>query len=236
MRRTDATYPLRNNRETIMAKFFDELESRVALAAIAREFYQRGWMPGTAGNLSARADDSAQPGFWITASGMPKGQLDASDFLLVGVRDDAVIERLRPAHKPSAETSIHRAIYRTFPQARACLHVHSVDACLAVSRVPAAMTMLRLPPLEVIKCFDLWEENPQIDLPVFTNWLDVPRIARDIEQRFAVTPPRLAALLIRDHGVTVWGESLQQAFNRVEVIEFIMSYIARAGALAGSAT
>jgi methylthioribulose-1-phosphate dehydratase len=215
-----------------MAKTFDQLEPRAALAEIAREFYQRGWMPGTAGNLSARVEDNAGPGFWITASGMPKGQLDATDFLLVSVRDDAILERLRPTHKPSAETSIHRAIYRTFPLARACLHVHSVDACISASRVPPAMTTLRLPPLEVLKGFGLWEENPQIDLPVFENWLDVPRIACDIEQRFAATPPRIDALVIRDHGITVWGETLQQAFNRVEVVEFIMSYMART--LAGS--
>ncbi len=215
-----------------MAKVFDQLEPRAALAAIAREFYLRGWMPGTAGNLSVRAEGTAAPEFWITASGMPKGQLDISDFLLVSAHDDTVIERLRPAHQPSAETSIHRAIYRVFPQARACLHVHSVDACIAVNRVPSVLTALRLPPLEVLKGFDLWEENPQIDLPVFANWLDVPRIARDIEQRFTVTPPRISALVIRDHGITVWGESLQQAFNRVEVVEFIMSYIARAGSAA----
>ena len=212
-----------------MAKTFDQLEPRRALAAIAREFYQRGWMPGTAGNLSARAEDNVQPGFWITASGMPKGQLEDSDFLLVGVHDDAVIERLRPTHKPSAETSIHRAIYRVFPQARACLHVHSVDACIAVSQAPMGTTQLRLPPLEVLKGFDLWEENPQIDLPVFENWLDVPSIAKDIEQCFTRTPPRISALVIRDHGITVWGGSLQQAFNRVEVVEFIMSYLARTG-------
>lgn len=212
-----------------MAKTFDQLEPRAALAEIARQFYQRGWMPGTAGNLSVRAEDNTRPGFWITASGMPKGQLEDSDFLLVGVRDDSVIERLRAAHKPSAETSIHRAIYRVFPDARACLHVHSVDACIAVNRVAATHTTLRLPPLEVLKGFDLWEENPQIDLPVFPNWLDVPRIAQDIEQRFSVAPPRISALVIRDHGITVWGESLQQAFNRVEVVEFIMSYMARAG-------
>lgn len=215
-----------------MAKTFDQFEPRAALAEIAREFYRRGWMPGTAGNLSARSDENTVPGFWITASGVPKGQLDTSDFLLVSAREDSVIERQRPAQKPSAETSIHRAIYRVFPQARACLHVHSVDACIAVSRVPSAVTALRLPPLEVLKGFDLWEENPQIDLPVFENWLDVPRIARDIEQRLAGMPPRISALVIRDHGVTVWGESLQQAFNRVEVVEFIMSYMARVGSTA----
>jgi methylthioribulose-1-phosphate dehydratase len=211
-----------------MANTFDDMEPRAALAAVAREFYRRGWMPGTAGNLSVRAGGGPALAFWITASGVPKGQLDDDDFLLVNVADDAVIERLRAGQKPSAETSIHRAVYRLFPDAGACLHVHSVDTCIAVGRVPATAQELRLPPLEVIKAMDIWEENPQIDLPVFDNWLDVPKIAREIEQRFAAQAPRVSALVIRDHGITVWGKTLQQAFNRVEVVEFIMSYMARA--------
>jgi len=210
-----------------MATTFDDMEPRAALAAVAREFYRRGWMPGTAGNLSVRAGGGPAPAFWITASGVPKGQLDDDDFLLVNVADDAVIERLRAGQKPSAETSIHRAVYRLFPDAGACLHVHSVDTCIAVGRLPAKAQQMHLPPLEVIKAMDIWVENPQLDMPVFDNWLDVPKIAGEIEQRFAAQPPRVSALVIRDHGITVWGATLQQAFNRVEVVEFIMSYMAR---------
>lgn len=218
----------RNRILTIMANTFDRMEPRTALVTVAREFYQRGWMPGTAGNLSVRSTASTAPTFWITASGVPKGQLDEDDFLLVNVADDAVIERLRAGQKPSAETSIHRAVYRLFPNAGACLHVHSVDACIAAGRLPVAAQLMRLPPLEVIKAMDIWEENPQIDLPVFANWLDVPKIAQEIETRFATQVPRVSALVIRDHGITVWGATLQQAFNRVEVVEHIMSYQARA--------
>lgn len=210
-----------------MANTFDDMEPRAALAAVARDFYRRGWMPGTAGNLSARVGGGAGSAFWITASGVPKGQMDDDDFLLVNVADDAVIERLRGGQKPSAETSIHRAVYRLFPDAGACLHVHSVDACIAASRVAATTQQMRLPPLEVIKAMNIWVENPQLDMPVFDNWLDVPKIAREIEQRFAVQVPQVSALVVRDHGITVWGPTLQQAFNRVEVVEFIMSYMAR---------
>jgi methylthioribulose-1-phosphate dehydratase len=208
-----------------MAKTFDQIEPRAALAAVARDFHARGWMPGTAGNLSARSDDA--DAFWITVSGLPKGRLDDDDFIRVRVSDGGVVERLRPEHKPSAETSIHRVIYSLFPAARACLHVHSVDTCIALERVPENLTALRLPPLEVVKGLGIWDERPQVDLPVFANWLDVPRIARDIELRFRGAPPAISALAIRGHGVTVWGESLQQAFDRVEIVEFISAYLAR---------
>lgn len=207
-----------------MAQTYDELDSRAALADMAAEFYRRGWMPGTAGNLSARTTASQ---LWITASGLPKGRLDTQDFILVDVDTGAVVERQRPAQKPSAETSIHRAIYRLFPSARACLHVHSVDTCIALGRMTPDRPTLLLPPLEVLKVFDLWEQDPAVELEVFANQLDVPSIAREIEARYLERPPRISALAIRDHGVTVWGDSLQGAFNRTEIVEFIMSYVAR---------
>ena len=86
---------------------------------------------------------------------------------------------------------------------------------------------LSLPPLEMIKGLDIWEQDPQVDLPLFDNILDVPVIAKEILNRFRQTPPQVPALMIRNHGITVWGNTLQQAYNRVEIVEFIMSYLAR---------
>lgn len=209
-----------------MPSTFDQMPAREALAAIAHDFHRRGWMAGTAGNLSVRPpeDDGA---FWITSSGLPKGSLDADDLIQVRISDGAAQQRLRETAKPSAETTIHQAIYTLFPKARACFHVHSVDACIATERNDHNTTWMRLPPLEMIKGLDIWEESPRIDLPLFDNHLDVPKIAAEIRQRFSAQPPQIPALMIRNHGITVWGESLQQAYNRVEIVEFIMSYIAR---------
>jgi methylthioribulose-1-phosphate dehydratase len=207
-----------------MAKSLDDLPLRAALAEIARDFHARGWMHGTAGNLSAREDDNH---FWITASGKPKGRLDEDDFLLVRVQDGAVIEKRVAADKPSAETAIHRVIYAQFPDARTCLHGHSVEAMLAASRAKKGAKSLRLPPIEMIKGFDIWQQNPKADLPLFENHLEVPRIAKDIEARFKQNVPAVTALLIRGHGVTVWGRGLQEAYNRFELLEFILSYLAR---------
>jgi len=211
-----------------MSRPFDDMDPRQALAEMACDFHARGWMAGTAGNLSARIVDAVDS-FWITASGQAKGRLDTSDFVRMAVHDDRLLERGRAEAKPSAETSIHRAIYRLFPDTRACLHVHSVDACIAAASAGAASDALSLPPLEMIKGLGIWEEQPRIHLPLFANWLSVPAIAEAIETRFRATPPAVPALMIHGHGVTVWGASLQEAYNRLEVVEFLMRYLAQRG-------
>lgn len=206
-----------------MTKTLNDLPPRAALVEVARDFHQRGWMNGTAGNLSVRADDG---NFWITASGRPKGRLDESDFLLVRIQDGEVVERAAPGNKPSAETAIHRAVYTLFPDARACLHGHSVDGCLASGRAKRGAKALRLPAIEMLKGFDIWQQNPKVDLPLFENTLDVAKIAAEIGKRLKKTPPALSALLIRGHGATVWGRDLQEAYNRLECLEFVLSVVA----------
>jgi methylthioribulose-1-phosphate dehydratase len=205
-----------------MARTLDDLPPRAALVEIARDFYVRGWMAGTAGNLSAREDPKH---FWITASGMPKGRLEEDDFLLVRIKDGRVVESRAARARPSAETAIHCVVYKLFPHTGACLHGHSVDSNLAAARAKRGAKALRLPALEMIKGFDIWQQNPKVDLPLFENHLDVGRIAQAIETRFIKTPP-LSALMVRAHGPTVWGKSPQDAYNRFETLEFILRYLA----------
>lgn len=207
-----------------MPNSLDALEPRTALVEIARDFHARGWMAGTAGNLSVR---HAADSFWITASGCPKGRLRTDDFVRVTVADGEVIERFDACAKPSAEASIHGVIYQLFATASACLHVHTVDAAGVSNRATQAATSLILPPIEMLKGLDVWEQDPEVELSLFDNLLDVPRIAAAIRERFTRQVPRVPALLIRGHGVTVWGETLQQAYNRVEIVEFLLSYLAR---------
>jgi methylthioribulose-1-phosphate dehydratase len=197
-------------------------DPRSDLITAARHFYAQGWMWGTAGNLSARLPDRT---IWITASGRSKGELTIEDLIRV---DDMgnVIERSHPALKPSAETEIHQVVYCLFPEVQACFHVHSVEANL-VSRFTFKDT-LRLPPLEMIKGLGIPQEHSGCELPIFTNHAVVAEIAEAIRDRFTVQKPQIPALLIRDHGVTVWGTSLINTRHAVELIEYIFRYMVAA--------
>ena len=201
----------------------DPREPRDVLAAVARLFYARGWMMGTAGNLSLRLADGT---FWITASGKAKGQLTAVDFLRMAPGGE-VLERGRADDRPSAETSLHAAIYRLFPQAGACFHVHTIPGNVA-ARLTAGDD-LRLPPLEMLKGLGIWEEDPDVSLAIFPNHLHVPRIAEELAARFTAAPPRLPGFLIRDHGLTTWGRDAASALNHVELFEYVFGYMAAGG-------
>jgi methylthioribulose-1-phosphate dehydratase len=197
-------------------------DPRPTLITAAGHFYQLGWMVGTAGNLSARLSDGS---FWITASGRNKGQLTTGDFIRIAP-DGTVLEKPSPDVRPSAETSIHQAIYSLFPDAQACYHVHSIEANLVSNFTDG--DILPLPPLEMLKGLGVWEENPNVAIPLFANHLDVPRIASDIYERFKVAPPPVSVLLIRNHGVTVWASSLESTRNYLEVAEYIFRYVVAA--------
>ena len=192
-------------------------EPRIELIKAASSFYRQGWMVGTAGNLSYRLPDGS---FWITGSGCSKGELTVSDF--VRIYTDGRIESSRNL-KPSAETSIHQCIYNLFPEAKACYHIHSVEANLASGL--AETGKLPLPSLEMLKGLGIWEENPCCLMPVFHNYLQVTRIADEIKSRFSQNPPKIPALLIRNHGVTVWANSTEQARNYIEILEYIFRYM-----------
>ncbi len=197
-------------------------DPRPTLIAAAGHFYQLGWMVGTAGNLSARRPDGS---FWITASGRQKGQLNIGDFIRIAL-DGTVLEQPSSDVRPSAETSIHQVIYSLFPNAQACYHVHSIEANLVSLFTDG--DALPLPPLEMLKGLGVWEENPKVEMPVFANHLEVPRIASDIYERFKNAPPSLNVLLIRNHGVTVWASSPEAAHNYLEIAEYIFRYIVAA--------
>lgn len=194
-----------------------------AIADVARELYRRGWMPGTAGNISVRTGATAV----VTGSGLSKGELTERDMVTVRVADSAPVADHR--RKPSAETTIHTAVYRTRP-AQAVVHIHPPFATALATRsaVPGALGTLRITDYELIK--GLGGADPaSADIPVFPNWPEVPRIGADIERYLLGHPDALPVLVIAGHGITAWGENLAQARDRAECLEALCELVARTG-------
>ncbi|MEW2630991.1 methylthioribulose 1-phosphate dehydratase [Streptomyces sp. NPDC048389] len=194
------------------------------LAAFSRTLYERGWMPGTAGNVSVRLPGRA---VLITASGRDKGELTAEDMVVVlaDTGEEAAPGRLRA----SAETTIHSAIYRT-TDAGAVIHVHSPYATAVACRTGhrTRLTSLRIERFELLKGLGLADPT-RTEVPVFPNWPEVPRIAADVADHLAATQHAPPALLITDHGITTWGRDLAQARNRLECLESICRLLLLAG-------
>jgi methylthioribose-1-phosphate isomerase len=175
------------------------------VADIARGLYARGWMPGTAGNISVRTGDTAV----ITGSGLSKGELTADDMVTVSIADSQPLSGTR---RPSAEATIHTAIYRA-TRAEAVVHIHPPHATAQSIDAP---DVLRFSGYELIKGLGTAQT---IDIPVFANHSDVARIGADIEHHLTNQPDAAPVLFIAGHGVTAWGADLAQARDRAECLE-----------------
>src|SRR5690349_8284255 len=138
-----------------------------AIIAAGRRMDRFGWVPATAGNISARLPDGHVA---ITRSGGHKGFLGRDGVMLVdlhGRPED-------PALRPSAETGLHCGIYRRFPEVGAVLHGHSVPA---TTLSYAAGEGIRLADYELLKAFPgLATHAAAVELPVFDNDQDIARL------------------------------------------------------------
>lgn len=185
----------------------------------ARAFYDRGWLLGTSGNLSVKLDDER---FLITASGRDKGRLSPEDFLVCSV--DGEHEGAGPGLKPSAETSIHQAIYAKIPKAGAVYHVHEPYSAFCSER-DSYIGATILAGAEMIKGLGIWDEDPRVRIPIFENHFDVPEIACDVAQHLEDPEKRkVPGVNIRSHGYYAWGSDPFEAKRHVETFAYLFRY------------
>lgn len=93
---------------------------REELCRVGRSLFERGYVHGTTGNISARVPAGDGGGFLITPTDASLGSLDPSRLAWVG--EDGV---QRAGDRASKTLALHRRIYQAAPQAGCVLHTHS---------------------------------------------------------------------------------------------------------------
>ncbi len=178
---------------------------------------QRGWVPATAGNISVRllGDEADGAGcIAITRSGGHKGFLDRDSVIEVDLEGRA----LSAGARPSAETLLHCQIYRTFPEAGAVLHGHSVAGTVLSLAEPAGR--IAFAGYELFKAFaGQPTHDTSLALPLFANDQDIGRLARAVAPHLPDCP---MGYYIRGHGAYVWAHDMDAALARLEALEFLL--------------
>jgi L-fuculose-phosphate aldolase len=185
-----------------------EKELRAAIVDQCRALNSGGLNVGTAGNISARFDDT----MLITPSAVPYDVM----------RPDMVAKMPLAGEygawsgpmKPSSEWRFHLDVMRARPDVGSIVHFHPVYGCtLAMLHKPilAAHYMIALFGGPVVKCTKY--------APYGTKELS-DLVVEGLGERFA--------LLLGNHGVMVCGETLMSAMNRAHELENLarMYYLA----------
>lgn len=190
------------------------------LSRVGGEFYRRGWLFGTSGNLSSVLQDVPLK-LAITASGVDKGQLDASRIIEVD-KDSRVV---RGNFNPSSETLIHIAIVKN-SSARAVFHTHSVWSTI-LSDAFAHRKGIELKNYEMLKGLSNVKTHEHREwIPIIENSQDVKSLSTKVEGLLREHRD-IHGVLLRGHGLYTWGSSIEEAKRHVEVLEFMLEIYGR---------
>lgn len=224
----------------------DKSKSLESLVECGKQFYERRWMWGTAGNLSVRLKIDPLE-IAITPSGVNKGLLTTKDLIKVkdsphpalSLKGEGLQRRRRPSPfrkkvvagrmrglVPSAETVIHQAVFRAVPGAGAVFHVHPVFATL-ISKFyghPREPRTLPIEWFEMMKGVGV-NEGENAEVMILPNWQDVSLVARDLTHYLKTSSKALPVVLIYNHGLTGWGTTPEQARNHLEIMEYVCQYL-----------
>jgi L-fuculose-phosphate aldolase len=188
----------------------DLLHPRDEIMQTMERIYRYRMTTTSGGNLSIREDNGD---VWISPARIDKGNLTRTD--IVRVRADGSIDG---AHRPSSEFPFHRAIYGRRPDLRSIVHAHPV--ALVAFSICRALPNTRLFHQAHFVCGE--SGFAPYALP------GSEKLAQHIADAFA---RGLNCVILENHGVVVGGDSMSQAYQRFEALEFAAKTIIKARVL-----
>lgn len=185
----------------------EELSARRDMITLIKRSYRMGLFTATHGTYSVRlADDS----FLITPFGQDRAYLTEDDL----VRVKAGMKEL--GKTPSRAVHLHEQIYRNNPEIRAVLQAHPVHA------MAFAVTDAEFDPRTIPESYILLRDIQK--MPYQDLYEDPAKASK-------VFSPSNPAIMVEDDCVIVTGNSLLQAFDRLEVLEVTAHSIIDSAAL-----
>jgi L-fuculose-phosphate aldolase len=178
--------------------YMDEQQSRDEMVRLGRMLHQRGYVAATDGNLTVRLDSDR---ILTTPTNVSKGMMEAGDLVIV----DTAGKKISGQRCPSSEIAMHLLIYRLRPNVNGIVHAHPVTATgYAAAGV---------------------ELNHALLSEVVLSLGSIP-LARygcpGTEELSATLEPLIPyydAILMANHGVVSYGDTLQRAYMRMETVE-----------------
>lgn len=179
---------------------------------LARELYRLGWATGTGGGICIREGDEVV----VAPSGVQKERMEPEQMFTLSLDGDIVRRPADPSLRPSECTSLFMAAIRV-RQAGAVIHSHSVHAVLATLLFDREFEISNL---EMIKGIEGMGYHDRLVVPIIENTARECDLALSLEAAI-VAYPRTQAVLVRRHGVYVWGRDWKQAKTQAECYDYL---------------
>lgn len=192
----------------------NEDEARDVICELGRRFYALGWVSGTGGGISLRVGERIV----MAPSGVQKELLAPADLFVLD-RAGNVVDG--PAAERGLRVSECRPLFLHAFDARdagAVIHSHALPALLATLIVDEAVVVTELEMMKGLAGVGFHDVHA---IPVIENTAH----ERDLTERLAGAMdahPRAHAVLVRRHGIYVWGRDWREAKRHAECYHYLL--------------
>ena len=188
-------------------------DPRQIIVELCKQFYGLGWVSGTGGGISIREGERV----FVAPSGVQKERLSPGDLFVVDYETGDVLSA--PADESlrlSACTPLFMNAFR-IRGAGAVMHSHSVNAMLATLIYGDAFTVTHLEMMKGIAGVGYHDVH---EVPIIDNTAHECDLADSMADAMRAYPGA-NAVLVRRHGVYVWGDDWVSAKTQAECYDYL---------------
>ncbi|KAI1744373.1 methylthioribulose-1-phosphate dehydratase [Xylaria scruposa] len=200
------------------------------IPSLCAKFWNLGWVTGTGGGCSIRDGDLV----YIAPSGVQKELMKAEDLYVLSLQQqqpdlkNRTYVRSPPHGKPSQCTPLFLAAF-TRRGAGCCIHTHSQWAVLVtlLLETQGASKLFEINNIEQIKGFGRGFQksgnlgyHDTLRIPVIENTAHEEDLTEFLEEAMDKHPDTYA-VLVRRHGVYVWGDNVHKAKTMCESLDYL---------------
>lgn len=189
------------------------------ICSMCRIFYTNNWVIGTGGGIGIKCEDIA----YISPSGIEKELMKPEEIIKYNINTDTYtceVSRL----KPSACTPLFLELFKRVDSTINCvIHTHSMNAVLCSMMYDKEFTITNMEQIKAMPKGD-GTNLKNIDtlcIPIIENAPEEQELMpalKDVIEKY----PNACAVLVRRHGLFVWGPSPKKAKIYIESIDYLL--------------
>ena len=195
-------------------------DPRHLIPSLCEDFYVKQWVTGTGGSISIKHDNK----YYITPSGVRKERILSQDLFVLDDKQQILSQPTNPSYTQSQCTPLFFNAYDLY-HAGAVIHTHSIHAVMVTMLIKG--NEWRITHQEMIKGLrigdtqDSYRYYDEIVVPIIENTAE----EKDLKDRMEAAMkkyPNANAVLVRRHGIYVWGPTWQKAKGMCECYDYLL--------------
>ncbi len=187
-------------------------EISLLICDLARSFYDLGWVSGTGGGICIRDGDHVV----LAPSGVQKERMQPEQMFTIALDGSILSRPADPELHPSECASLFlKAV--NLRGAGAVIHNHSIHAVMATMLFGTEFSISHL---EMIKGIEGMSYADRLVVPIIENTARECDLAGALEEAI-LRYPETHAVLVRRHGVYVWGADWVSAKTQAECYDYL---------------